>query len=385
LPRARSAALVAVVLAGVVGCGDEPRDEARPHATTAREGTTAGPTTTAEPERLRLERVAEGLASPVYVAAAPGEPGRLYVVEQEGRIRLLEDGEARPEPFLDIADEVRAGGEQGLLSVAFHPEYADNGRLFVDFTNLDGDTRVREYRANAERTAVDGGTARDLLAVGQPFSNHNGGQLQFGPDGLLYVGMGDGGSGGDPDNRAQDLGDRLGKLLRLDVDAADADWEVVAYGLRNPWRFSFDRETDDLYLADVGQSAREEVNWVPGPPGGLVDFGWDVFEGDLRHERKERNPAGRLIHPVAVYGRERGCSVTGGYAYRGEAIPGLSGRYFYGDFCSGTVWSLRIRNGRATAERREPFTVESLSSFGEDEAGEVYVVSLAGTIYRIAA
>jgi glucose/arabinose dehydrogenase len=195
--------------------------------------------------------------------------------------------------------------------------------------------------------------------------------------------MGDGGAGGDPDNRAQDLTDRLGKLLRLDVDTPGGGWQIAAYGLRNPWRFSFDRETGDLYLADVGQSAQEEVDYVGWPLGGLVNFGWDVLEGNLPYEDKDPHPAGRLVGPVAVYGREGGCSVTGGFVYRGEEMPGLHGRYFYGDFCSGLVWSFRIRGGKARQHRREAFTVEGLSSFGENAAGEVYLVSLVGTIYRL--
>jgi glucose/arabinose dehydrogenase len=376
------------------GCGGDRASAPEEPAPTSEAPSTSeatGTTTTSpppqppppEPRQLRLVQVAAGLESPTHLASTPSEPNRLYVVEQDGRILVLENGRLRPEPFLDITDQVVSGGEQGLLSVAFHPEYEANGRLYVNYTNVDGDTRVVEYRANEARTAVDEATARELLAVDQPFSNHNGGQLAFGPDGLLYVGMGDGGAGGDPDNRAQDLSDRLGKLLRRDVNAGSGDWQIAAYGLRNPWRFSFDRETGDLYVADVGQSAQEEVNYLRWPPGALVNFGWDVFEGTLAFEEKEPNGAGRLVGPVAVYGREGGCSVTGGFVYRGEEMPGLAGRYFYGDYCSGFVWSFRIRGGKARAHRREQFTVEGLSSFGEDGAGEVYLVSLAGTIYRL--
>jgi glucose/arabinose dehydrogenase len=386
--EARTAAALAALALALAGCGADG-EPSQPVAVT---GATTGeaPTETQppqppppEPKALRLEEVASGLDAPTHATAAPGEPGRIYVVEQPGRIRVVENGAVRPEPFLDIVDQVESGGEQGLLSVAFHPEYAENGRLYVNFTNVDGDTRVVEYRVNAERTAVDEGTARELLAVEQPFSNHNGGQLAFGPDGLLYVGMGDGGGGGDPENRAQNLGDRLGKLLNINVEAAGSDWEITAYGLRNPWRFSFDRETGDLYLADVGQGAREEVNFVRWPLEGLVNFGWDVFEGDLPYEEKELNPEGRLVSPVAVYGRGGNCSVTGGFAYRGEAMPGLHGRYFYGDYCSGNVWSLRVRDGRARSLRAERFHVDGLSSFGEDSAGELLLVSLGGTVYRL--
>ena len=339
-----------------------------------------------EPRRLRIELVASGLESPTHAASTASEPGRIYVVEQAGRIRVVEDGRVHAEPFLDITSLVASGGEQGLLSVAFHPDYAANGRLYVNYTNVDGDTRVVEYRANEARTAVERGTERELLAVDQPYANHNGGQLAFGPDGLLYVGMGDGGAGGDPDERAQDPGERLGKLLRLDVDEAGADWEMVAYGLRNPWRFSFDRETGDLYLADVGEQAREEVDYVAWPLDGLVNFGWDVFEGDLRFEEGPPAGEGRLVHPIAVYGRDGGCSVTGGFVYRGTAVPGLAGRYFYGDWCTGNVWSLRVSGARARAHRREAFRVPGLSSFGETAVGELLLLSLSeGTVYRLAA
>ncbi|MBD0318216.1 MAG: PQQ-dependent sugar dehydrogenase [Thermoleophilia bacterium] len=391
LPFQIGAALAALALVPLA-CGGGEREGDRP-ATSG-----GGPTTTetepvetesaapppSEPRRLRLQEVASGLESPTHATSAPGDRARIYVVEQAGRIRVVEAGRVATRPFLDIVDQVASGGEQGLFSVAFHPEYEENGRLYVDYTNLEGDTRVVEYRANRDRTAVDERSARELLAVDQPFANHNGGQLAFGPDGLLYVGMGDGGGAGDPDNRGQNLGDRLGKLLRIDVDDPDADWETVAYGLRNPWRFSFDRANGDLYLADVGQGAREEVDYVRWPLAGLLNFGWDVFEGDLPYEEKELNPEGRLVDPVAVYGRDGGCSVTGGFVYRGEGIPGLAGRYFYGDYCTGNVWSFRVRGGRARAERRERFRIPFISSFGEDGDGELLLVSLTGTVYRLA-
>ncbi len=296
---------------------------------------------------------------------------------------MVENGRVRARAFLDLRDDVGSGGERGLLSIAFHPRYEENRRFYVNYTNRAGDTRVVELRANRGRTAAEPGSERVLLAVEQPYGNHNGGQLAFGPDGHLYVGMGDGGAGGDPENRAQNLRDRLGKLLRADVDSAGARWRVVAYGLRNPWRFSFDRETGDLYLADVGQSAREEVNYVRRPLRVLLNFGWDVYEGDQVYEAKKPNRAGRLVAPVAVYGRSRGCSVTGGFVYRGAAMPGLHGRYFYGDFCSGSVWSFRIRNGKAREKRRERFRVPALSSFGEDGNGELLLVSLSGTVFRL--
>ncbi len=400
--RTRSALLGGILASLALAACSGDGDGAAPPSTTSGRGSAAtapsetqvetpgeAPTTTAadtpaEPERLRLVRVATGLEAPTHAASAPGEADRLYVVERAGRVRVLVNGRVRADAFLDIRRLVSSGGERGLLSIAFHPGYERTGRFYVNYTNLEGDTRVVEYRASSERTAADERSARVLLAVEQPYGNHNGGQLAFGPDGRLYVGMGDGGSGGDPENRAQNLRDRLGKILRLDVDEPGARWEVVAYGLRNPWRFSFDRETSDLFVADVGQSAREEVNHVRWPPGELLNFGWDVYEGDRVYEAKKPNPAGRLVAPVAVYGRARGCSVTGGFAYRGEAMPGLRGRYFYGDYCTGIVWSFRVRDGKARGIRRERFEVPELSSFGEDADGELLLVSLAGTVFRLA-
>ena len=326
--------------------------------------------------------VVSGLDAPVHVSAPRSEPGRLYVVEQAGVIRVVENGRLRAEPFLDIRSSVLSGGEQGLLSVAFHPRFAENRRFYVNYTDRNGDTRVVEYRSNGRRALPP--SRRELLFVRQPYANHNGGQLAFGPDGYLYVGMGDGGSGGDPENRAQDLASRLGKLLRLNVDRAGAAWQVAGYGLRNPWRFSFDRATGDLYIGDVGQGDWEEIDFLPRVSLGLENYGWDVFEGRHRFEEKQLNPRGKLVEPVAEYDHSEGCSVTGGFVYRGKDIPALRGRYLYGDYCSGTVWSLRIAGGKATGIRREAIRVDELSSFGEDARGELYLVALGGTVYRLA-
>ena len=331
---------------------------------------------------VRLVRVASGLDSPLYVTSAPGSPNRLYVVERDGLVRVVEDGQARPDPFLDVTDQVSSGGEQGLLSVAFHPDYVQNGLFYVNYTDRGGDTNVVEYRA---RDGEEPTRVRRLLLVDQPYSNHNGGQLQFGPDGLLYVGMGDGGAGGDPENRAQDLGSPLGKLLRLDVDRSGAEWQTAAYGLRNPWRFSFDRATGDLWIGDVGQGSWEEIDYLAAGHAGLVNFGWDVMEGTHVYEDKEPNRAGTLVEPVAEYSHEDGCSVTGGYVYRGEQVAALRGRYVFGDFCSGTIWSSAVRNGQVSPARRFRFEVSSLSSFGEDGHGELYAVSLDGSLFRFSA
>lgn len=326
--------------------------------------------------------VVGGLDAPVYVTAAPGDARTLYVVEQPGRIRIVRDGVVAG-MFLDISDRVRSGGEQGLLSVAFHPDYARNHRFYVDYTDTNGDTRVVEFRSSGV-TGVPS-TARQLLFVHQPFPNHNGGQLQFDRQGRLYVGMGDGGSGGDPQDRAQRLTKRLGKLLRIDPLRAGATWQVVGYGLRNPWRFSFDRRTGDLWMGDVGQGTWEEIDFRPAARVGLLaNYGWNRYEGKVVYDAgNPLSDRGDLVFPVAVYAHVGGsCSVTGGYVYRGSAVPAAGGRYFYGDYCSGRVWSFRAgAAGRVSAPRLEPFQVPNVSSFGEGGDGSLYATSLAGKLY----
>jgi glucose/arabinose dehydrogenase len=323
-----------------------------------------------------------GLSSPVYATAPRSEPGRLYIVEQGGLIRVLDRGRLRPQPFLDVRRLITSGGERGLLSVAFHPNYARNHRFYVDYTDLNGDTRVVEYRSNG-RVGLPG-SARQLLFVKQPYPNHNGGQLQFGPDGKLYVGMGDGGSGGDPNDNGQNLSTKLAKLLR--TDPLRVKWEIAGYGLRNPWRFSFDRATGDLYIGDVGQGAWEEIDYRPrGAP--VANFGWARYEGNHDYKDVALGGGAPLVAPVVEYSHAEGCSVAGGYVYRGSAVPAARGRYFYADSCTNKVWSIVVRGGRATDLREEPFTVGSdfgLVSFGEDARGELYLVSLAGRIYRLA-
>ncbi|HET6617798.1 MAG TPA: PQQ-dependent sugar dehydrogenase [Gemmatimonadota bacterium] len=352
------------------------------------------------PVRMGLETVVEGLDFPVWLTSPPDDP-RLFVVEKDGQVVIVENGAPLPNPFLDLSGQVSTGSEQGLLSLAFHPDYAANGRFFVNFTDPAGDTRVVEYRvSSADPDRADPGSARVVLSIEQPFSNHNGGLVLFGPDGMLYVGMGDGGSGGDPQGNGQDLGALLGKMLRIDVDGgqpyaspqdnpfvetAGARPEVWAYGLRNPWRFSFDRETGDLYIADVGQNRIEEVNAVSGAGRGL-NYGWNVMEGTSCFEPREGCDQGGLTLPVTEYDHSEGCSVTGGYVYRGAAIPDLRGTYLYSDYCSGFVSGFRFANGHAENERRftelEPAD-HSVSSFGEDAAGELYIVTAGGGVYKI--
>jgi glucose/arabinose dehydrogenase len=335
---------------------------------------------------VTLEQVAGAFDQPVYVAAPPGDVRRLFVVEKTGRIVIVEDGQALARPFLDISALVSIGSEQGLLSMAFHPRYAENGRFYVNYTNRDGNTRVVRYRASlADPDVADTGTRRVLLRVRQPYANHNGGQLQFGPDGRLYVGMGDGGGAGDPEDGAQDPGSRLGKMLRITLGTSPLRVRVYAKGLRNPWRFSFDRETGALWIGDVGQNAREEIDRLrPGRPAG-ANLGWNGYEGTLAYDRATAATLDRdkLVWPVNQYGRDVGGSVTGGYVYRGAALPGLVGQYVFGDFISGRVWAMdgpRAPRVRLTGVDGQ---VSQIASFGEDAAGELYVVSLAGSVYRI--
>jgi glucose/arabinose dehydrogenase len=324
-----------------------------------------------ERTQLRLRTLFSGLDAPLYATAAPGEPNNLYIVEQPGTILVATNGKLRAKPFLDIRRLVRSGGEQGLLSVAFHPKYRTNHKFYVDYTDLNGDTRVMEYRSNGSSAT---GRIRQLLFVKQPYANHNGGQLQFGPDGKLYVGMGDGGSGGDPEDRAQNLSERLGKLLTVDVNARRPRIAIAGYGLRNPWRFSFDK-SGNLYIGDVGQNEWEEIDYTPRSSPGLENYGWNVYEGTHTFESKSPNDTGRLVMPVAEYSHANGCSVTGGYVWKG--------RYYYGDFCSGHVWSLRIAGGKASGIREESINVPGLASWALDGHGNLLAVSLEGKVYRV--
>ncbi|MGZ8421468.1 MAG: PQQ-dependent sugar dehydrogenase [Nitrospira sp.] len=342
--------------------------------------------------------ITKGLTQPLYLTHAGDGSGRLFVVEQAGRIRILTQGLLQSVPFLDISNLVLAGGERGLLGLAFHPDYARNGRFFVSYTRQpDGATVVEEYRRGA-KIDLAGRQERVVMVVPQPFANHNGGMVAFGPDGALYIGRGDGGGRGDPDNRGQNPHDLRGKILRLDVDReepytipADNPYvsgggrpEIYALGLRNPWRFSFDRESGSLWVGDVGQHAWEEVDVVVR--GG--NYGWRLMEG--RHcflpQTDCEEPALRL--PILEYGHEAGrCSITGGYVYRGRSEPGLKGLYVYGDYCSGEIFGLQVEAEARPSQRQNPQVLLRsgfrISSFGEDEAGEVYVVDHGGGVYRL--
>jgi glucose/arabinose dehydrogenase len=336
----------------------------------------SGQTTTPQLEQgppLRLERVLAGLRAPVQVLVAPGEPRRLYVVEQRGVVLAVDQGRRRT--ALDLRAQVSRGGERGLLAIAFHPRWPALPRLYASYTDRRGDSRVTEYEMLGDRPRP----RRDLVHVEQPYANHNGGQIAFGPDGLLYLGLGDGGDAFDPEQRSQDSGTYLGKLLRLHVSRPGSEWEVVASGLRNPWRFSFDRPTGDLWIGDVGQDLWEEVDVVRGGVRPGLNFGWDVYEGKERVEDHEPS-AGKLVWPAAVYGRDVGCSVTGGVVYRGR-LEELRGRYVFGDFCSGAVWSLHALD--AGGMRRERVRVPALVAFGLDADGELLLVSHGGRVVRL--
>jgi glucose/arabinose dehydrogenase len=323
-----------------------------------------------------VERVATGFNRPTWVGSAPGDPEALWVLEQPGRLVRLR-GERR-ETELDLSDRVLVGAEQGLLGVAFHPDFAANRRLFAHWSDKRGDTRVAEFRK--------GQHVRELLRVDQPEENHNGGQLAFGPDGRLYLGLGDGGGAFDPSENAQNPRSKLGKLLSVDVEAARPDWRVALSGLRNPWRFAFDPALGEVWIGDVGQDDVEEVNRVllepDEPPKNL---GWDAFESDRRTADDDfaLDRAGELVWPVAAYTHEDGCSVTGGYVYRGTAIAALQGRYLYGDFCSGALWTLvGTPAGGAEDVRRERAQVQQLTHIGPDAEGEPVFASGAGAIFR---
>jgi glucose/arabinose dehydrogenase len=346
----------------------------------------------ADEVRIALEPVVtRGLSNPVFVTHAGDRGGRLFIVEQPGRIRVVAGGTLAPAPFLDISSRVLAGGERGLLGLAFHPDYARNGRYVVNYTRRpDGATVIAEYRVSTD-AGVSARDERVLLVIEQPYPNHNGGMIAFGADGFLYIGMGDGGAGGDPQNRAQNRQELLGKMLRIDVNRGSpyaippdnpfagggARPEIWALGLRNPWRFSFDRQTHELYAGDVGQNAWEEIDVVRR--GG--NYGWRLMEGAHCYNPARCDRQG-LELPIAEYATRGGrCSVTGGYVYRGAAIPDLAGMYVYGDFCSGEIFGLR---GGGTGQVLLD-TKLAVSSFGEDEAGEVYVVDHRGGVYRLIA
>lgn len=350
-------------------------------------------TTFPNPDNYVWETLVSGLERPVNLQPAGDGSGRLFIIEKVGRIRVFQNGQLLDTPYLDITDRVGSGGnEQGLLGLAFHPNYKVNGRFFVNYTDKNGNTVIARYRVTGDPNVADPTGEMVVLRVTQPFQNHNGGVLAFGPDGYLYAGLGDGGSAGDPQGNAQSLNTWLGKILRLDVDSAEPyaippdnpfGNEIWAYGLRNPWRMSFDSQTGDLYIGDVGQNQWEEIDFVSaGTPGGL-NFGWNYMEGT--HPYEGTPPQGtQLVPPVAEYSHsEGGCSVTGGYVYRG-AMPEWNGIYMYADYCSGIVWGL-IRSNGGWQDQVLYSGVGRITSFGQDETGEIYLILDSGQILRLAA
>ena len=396
------AALAALLLAAC-SSGPEAPDGASP--TTPSRSSAGTPETTSTPEdadfdagrvNLELRPVADGLEAPLAITHAGDGSGRIFVAEQGGRVVAIDPERGTTREFLDLSDRTEAEGEQGLLGLAFHPEFEDNGRLFVNYTDDAGDTVIAEYSASATR--ADDSSHQTILTFDQPFANHNGGQLAFGPDGYLYIATGDGGGAGDPEETGQSLETLLGKILRLDVDAknpygipADNPFagdsqgrpEIWAFGLRNPWRFSFDRATDALWIADVGQNVLEEVNRAPVDAAGL-NYGWDVMEGTECFEPSTDCDTKGKQKPIAQYSHEFGCSITGGYVYRGSEFEDLVGGYFFGDFCSGTMWAIGADAPRGARPVELLQTDLSISSFGEDEAGELFVSDLeSGRILRL--
>lgn len=345
-----------------------------------------------------LVEVASGFERPIFVTGAGDGSGRLFIVEQGGVIYVMANGQLQNEPFLDVSALVsRDANERGLLGVTFHPSYAENGLLFLNYTDKNGDTAIARYQVSASNPNIaDANSGLVILSIAQPYANHNGGDIAFGPDGYLYIGMGDGGSAGDPQGNGQNPAALLGKLLRIDVDHGalygipeDNPFvnnpalaqEVWAMGLRNPWRFSFDRATGDLYIGDVGQNAWEEVDFQPANSTGGENYGWNIREGTHRYSGNSV-PDG-LVAPLFDYSHDQGCSVTGGYVYRGEALPDLQGVYFFGDYCFGTIWaSYRDASGAWHTNVFMDSHV-TISSFGQDESGELYVVDHSGTIKRL--
>ncbi|HZG68144.1 MAG TPA: PQQ-dependent sugar dehydrogenase, partial [Herpetosiphonaceae bacterium] len=357
-----------------------------------------------DPSRFTLELipVVGGLESPLHMTHAGDGTGRLFVVEKGGRIRIIAGGTVLADPFLDISSLVLSrGSEQGLFAVAFHPAYATNGIFFVHYTDQAGDTVIIHYRVSTDPNRADPASGTKILGVDQPAANHNGGQIVFGPDGYLYIGLGDGGGAGDPQGNGQNRGSLLGKILRLDVDGgtpyaipadnpcrttAGARPEIWALGLRNPWRFTFDRATGDLFIADVGQNDLEEVNFQPAASKGGENYGWSIMESSQCFKPAAGCNRAGLVLPIVEYDHDFGCSITGGYRYRGQAAPAFGDAYFFADYCSGRIWGL-AQHGAGVWNHSDLLDSNlSISSFGEDEQGELYVTDLrGGGVYRLAA
>jgi glucose/arabinose dehydrogenase len=405
------AGLLSVVLA--LGCSPAPSGTATPSTPARSASATTSPSTdaTTTPTNttsafdpgaatIRLETVTEIPGSPLGLVDALDGSGRLFVLTQEGQVWIVEDGQRKSRPFLDISGQITSGGERGLLGLAFHPGYPDDPHFYVDYTDQQGNTVVSAWTVSADADVADAGSERMLLQVKQPFPNHNGGDLVIGPDRFLYITLGDGGSGGDPQGNGQNRDTLLGKILRIDVDhpAGDRPYgvppdnpfvdqqgarpEIWVTGLRNPWRISFDRATNDMWIGDVGQASYEEIDVVRAGSGGGQNFGWNTTEGFHCFRSDNCNQDG-LTPPVTEYTHDDGCSVTGGYVYRGKAHPNLVGGYFFADYCSGRIWTI---DSSADEVRKPTLILESgrsISSFGEDADGELYLTDLGGALLRL--
>ena len=349
--------------------------------------------------RLSLQPITTALRAPTGAFSAFDGSGRLFILERTGRVLILQDGQLRDQPFLDLSALILTRGqEQGLLGMAFHPNYRENGYFYVNYTALDGNDTVARYSVSSDHNVADPSTAAVMIDIPDPAPNHNGGDLVFGPDRYLYIGFGDGGGGGDQFHNAQNMGALLGKMLRIDVDAGfpygippdnpfvgspNVRPEIWAYGLRNPWRYAFDPANGNLFIADVGQNAYEEINVQPPGVGG-INWGWPIMEGFHCYPGGNSCDSTGLTQPVVEYDHSQGCSITGGYVYRGSAYPAAQGAYIYGDYCSGRIWALYAADDGSWRESLLLETDLAISSFGEDESGELYLVSLLpGGVYRM--
>ena len=383
----------------------------------------------AEEKNLSSVLIADGYKKPVFITSSPNNAKLLYIVEQAGLIKIINDGKKLSRPFFDINKRVvnpnRPGDERGLLGFAFHPNHTNNGKFYINYMDNDGNTIISEFSTNSELRA-DHKSERIILKLKQPYGNHNGGDIQFGPDGYLYISIGDGGKAGDPLNAGQDLSSLFGKIIRIDIEQKpygipksnpffgqkDKREEIWAWGLRNVWRFSFDKQTGDKYLADVGQNKWEEVNFEPASSKGGLNYGWRIMEANHCYDPKENCPTEGLIKPIIEYPNDanhpafafriieelsfsetdvEGCSVTGGYVYRGQKIKSMQGQYIFGDYCSGNIWTLKVVNGKAInfKNRTEEINIGGgefttyISSFGQDSDGEIYIIDYNGGIYKL--
>lgn len=389
--------------------GTKPETQSSPHRS---DSPGQDDSTASTPQRrppfpgIALRSVVTGLSEPIGVTNAGDGSGRLFVIEQGGTIRIVKRGRLRSRPFLDISSRLISGGEQGLLGLAFHPRFETNRRFYVNYTDTNGDTVIAEYkRSRGDAHRAVSSSERVILTFDQPFANHNGGHLVFGPDRYLYIATGDGGGGGDPEGNGQRKDTLLGKILRIDVNSRTPDRgygipednpfrgdpaarpEIWSYGLRNPWRFSFDRRSGSMWIGDVGQGSWEEIDREGASSPGGINWGWNIKEGSqcfvTQTECDAAQVSEELRDPIAEYSHDFGCSVTGGHVYRGRSFRALRGYYFFADYCSGIMWTLDARAGAGQEERLRLRSGRSIASFGENGAGEIFVVDRAGELLRL--